>query len=100
MTEKQRETWGWIKDYRGRFGYSPTIHEIRIQFGLSSPHTVASRLGAMERSGWITRDPNLQQRNMIPVENANPTTATTNTNRGVHRGTDRRPSPKHLRHRA
>lgn len=77
MTDKQQETWTWIKEYRGRFGYSPTIQEIQTQFSLASTNAVASRLDAMERAGWMRSDPNLKQRAMIPIEANHDTTTTT-----------------------
>lgn len=76
MTEKRRETWTWIREYRARYGYSPTIQEIADHFGLASTNTVAERLDGLVRSGWGRRDPNLHQRDFIPVE-ANPETTTT-----------------------
>ena len=78
MTDKQQDTWSWIKEYRGTHGYSPTIHEIRVHFNLASTNAVAARLDAMERAGWMRTDPNLSQRAMIPIE-ANQATTTTPT---------------------
>jgi len=89
MTEKQADTWAWIKAYRAERGYSPTIQEIQSQFHLASTNAVASRLDAMERAGWIRNDPNLKQRAMIPID-ANPQTTTKeNKSAGRSRGNRR-----------
>ena len=76
ITKTQQETLAYIKIYRAEFGYSPVIREIQEHFSLASSNSVMFRLKILEREGYLQRDPNLKQREFIPVE-ANPQTTTT-----------------------
>jgi SOS-response transcriptional repressor LexA len=76
ITPTQRETLAYIKMYRTEFGYSPIIREIQEHFRLASTNAVMFRLKILEREGYLKRDPNLKQREFVPVE-ANQHTTTT-----------------------
>lgn len=45
----------YLSTYIEENGFSPTVREIAIQFGISSSASVQARLVAMEEVGWIER---------------------------------------------
>lgn len=57
LTDRQRQILDLIgKTVRDR-GYPPSVREIGEAVGLSSPSTVHSHLSALERTGYLRRDP-------------------------------------------
>ena len=57
LTERQRQILDLItRTVRDR-GYPPSVREIGDAVGLSSPSTVHSHLSALERAGYLRRDP-------------------------------------------
>jgi repressor LexA len=47
----------FIARYQRERGFPPTVREIAKGAGLSSPATVHAHLAALEREGWLRRDP-------------------------------------------
>jgi repressor LexA len=54
VTPRQMDILKFIRDYRERFGYSPTMQEIGDQLGLTKV-TVFEHVGALEKKGHILR---------------------------------------------
>ena len=59
LTIRQQEVYDFLKEKILARGYGPTIREIAQAFGFLSPNGVMCHLQALERKGWITRDPML-----------------------------------------
>lgn len=53
MTKRQLEVWEFIIAYRAKHHISPTIREIRDQFGLSSTNAVSDHLKALHKKGLL-----------------------------------------------
>jgi len=61
LTKKQRAVYQFIRDkIRGR-GYGPTVREIGDHFDINSPNGVVCHLKALEKKGFITREPNMSR---------------------------------------
>jgi repressor LexA len=58
LTPRQRTILDCIRDSVDRRGYPPSMREIGQAVGLTSPSSVAHQLGALERKGYLRRDPN------------------------------------------
>jgi repressor LexA len=58
LTPRQRLVLDCIRDAIERRGYPPSMREIGEAVGLTSPSSVAHQLGALERKGFLRRDPN------------------------------------------
>jgi repressor LexA len=58
LTARQRRVLEEIRDSVDRRGYPPSMREIGIAVGLTSPSSVAHQLAALERKGFLRRDPN------------------------------------------
>lgn len=57
LTARQREILEMIETHMREHGYPPSVREIGEAVGLTSPSTVHSHLGALERRGYLRRDP-------------------------------------------
>ncbi|HYZ97476.1 MAG TPA: transcriptional repressor LexA [Acidimicrobiales bacterium] len=57
LTARQREVLEIIEQHVRDHGYPPSVREIGDVIGLTSPSTVHAHLGALERRGYIRRDP-------------------------------------------
>ncbi|WP_370080490.1 transcriptional repressor LexA [Streptacidiphilus sp. MAP12-16] len=57
LTERQRRVIEVIRDSVQRRGYPPSMREIGQSVGLSSTSSVAHQLMALERKGFLRRDP-------------------------------------------
>lgn len=57
ITGRQREILEYILDTVRRRGYPPSVREIGVAVGLSSPSTVHSHLSALVDAGLLRRDP-------------------------------------------
>lgn len=69
LTERQGEVLDFITMYLGEKGYPPTVREIREAFGLRSNRGVIDHLRALERKGYIRRDPRSSRAIELLVEN-------------------------------
>jgi repressor LexA len=58
MTGRQRLILETIRESVERRGYPPSMREIGEAVGLTSPSSVAHQLTALERKGFVRRDPN------------------------------------------
>ena len=58
LTVRQRRVLEVIRHSVDRRGYPPSLREIGEQVGLTSPSSVAHQLAALERKGYLRRDPN------------------------------------------
>jgi repressor LexA len=57
LTRRQREILQYIVDYTRRHGYPPSVRDIGSALHLTSSSTVHSHLSALEKKGFIRRDP-------------------------------------------
>jgi repressor LexA len=57
LSERQREILQFIVDEHRDRGYPPSVREIGLAVGLTSPSTVHTHLNSLERRGYIRRDP-------------------------------------------
>ena len=55
LTARQQQVLAFIRDNMALYG--PTCREIAAHIGASSPHAATVHLDALEKKGWITRDP-------------------------------------------
>src|SRR5437588_339646 len=55
LTERQRESYGFIKDKIEGRGFGPTVREIGEGFDIKSPNGVMCHLKALEKKGLIKR---------------------------------------------
>lgn len=58
LTNRQRRVLEVIRHSVGTRGYPPSVREIGEAVGLNSPSSVAHQLRALERKGYLRRDPN------------------------------------------
>ena len=58
LTDRQRKILTVIQEAVKDRGFPPTVREIADLVGLASPASVAHQLSALERKGFIKRDPN------------------------------------------
>ncbi len=70
LTRRQRDVYDFIKGLiRGR-GYGPTVREIGDYFEIASPNGVMCHLKALEKKGFITREPNMSRAIQLTTEPA------------------------------
>ncbi len=58
LTARQQRVLEVIRDWLDRYGYPPSVREIGEAVGLNSTSSVAHQLRALERKGYLRRDPN------------------------------------------
>jgi repressor LexA len=58
LTPRQRRVLEVIRGWLDRHGYPPSVREIGEAVGLTSTSSVAHQLRALERKGYLRRDPN------------------------------------------
>lgn len=58
LTARQRRILDVIREAVARRGYPPSVREIGEAVGLTSSSSVAHQLAALERKGYLRRDPN------------------------------------------
>ena len=56
LTEKQSAVLKFIEKYQLKNGASPTIREMREEFGVSSDNSILKHLKALEEKGYIIKD--------------------------------------------
>src|SRR4030095_8075721 len=57
LTPRQREVLEIIEQHMQQRGYPPSVREIGEAVGLTSPSTVHAHLAALQRRGYLRRDP-------------------------------------------
>jgi repressor LexA len=58
LTPRQRKIMEFLRNWGAEHGYPPSVREIGEAVGLVSPSSVAYQLKALERKGYLRRDPN------------------------------------------
>jgi repressor LexA len=53
LTERQTDILCAIRAFRDREGYPPSLREIAVEVGLSSPSSVAYQLGELRKAGRV-----------------------------------------------
>jgi repressor LexA len=101
LTARQRRVLETIRDSVERRGYPPSMREIGEAAGLASPSSVSHQLAALERKGYLRRDPHRPRaiEVMAPDVPATPATAPVVTVRadGDPTGSgDERPAPSYV----
>ena len=61
LTKRQQQIYNFVKGQITGRGYGPTVREIGTEFGIKSPNGVMCHLKALEKKGFITRDPNMSR---------------------------------------
>ena len=61
LTPRQREVLDFIRDKITGRGYGPTVREIGEEFSINSPNGVMCHLKALDKKGFITREPNMSR---------------------------------------
>lgn len=67
LTQRQRQILEFIRNYSRQRGFSPSVRDIGKHFSVN-PATVHDHLKALERKGYIEKQPNLS-RSLIVVDN-------------------------------
>lgn len=57
LTKRQKEILIFVQRYSDAHGYPPSVREIGQALGLTSSSTVHSHLSALEKKGYLRRDP-------------------------------------------
>lgn len=58
ITKRQKETLDFIKAYRKKNGYAPSLEEIKVYLKLSSVSTAHHHVKALEAQGYLKKDDN------------------------------------------
>jgi len=61
LTPRQREIYTFIRSKIQGRGYGPTVREIGLQFDIKSPNGVMCHLKALQKKGFIHREPNMSR---------------------------------------
>lgn len=73
LTARQRSVLEVIKSWVYRYGYPPSVREIGEAVGLTSTSSVSHQLGALQRKGYLRRDPNRPRAVGVLTAAADPT---------------------------
>ncbi len=55
LTKRQKEILDYVRGYLDEQGYAPTLQEIGVQFGLSSPATVYKHVEQLVQKGYLRK---------------------------------------------
>lgn len=72
ITARQRAVLDCIRQAVTDRGYPPSMREIGDAVGLVSPSSVAHQLGALERKGYLRRDPRRPRAIQVVASDAAP----------------------------
>ena len=72
LTQRQRMVLEVIRDSVQRRGYPPSMREIGEAVGLTSTSSVSHQLRALQRKGFLRRDPNRPRAVEVRVPGATP----------------------------
>jgi len=61
LSARQRRILRMLRDFGTEFGYPPTIRQIGARVGISSTSVVSYNLKALERKGYVERDPDVSR---------------------------------------
>ena len=87
LTVRQRRVLEVIRNSVDRRGYPPSLREIGESVGLTSPSSVAHQLAALERKGYLRRDPNRPRAIEVTSPDAGPASGTSRSGRAAKRAT-------------
>lgn len=73
LTPRQQEVLEVIRGWVYRHGYPPSVREIGEAVGLTSTSSVSHQLGALQRKGYLRRDPNRPRAVGVLTAAADPT---------------------------
>ena len=68
LTKRQRAVYEFLRDKIRNRGYGPTVREIGEKFNISSPNGVMCHLRALEKKGFIIREPNMSRAIQLAAE--------------------------------
>ena len=57
LTDRQQAILAAIRSHLTQYGWPPTIRELGTALGIHSPNGVRAHLVALERKGYVQRDP-------------------------------------------
>ncbi len=57
LTSHQRTTLNYIREFQHKRGYSPSLADLAIAFGVSSKNAVAKVISALVKQGHLEKDP-------------------------------------------
>lgn len=57
LTAHQRTTLNYIREFQRKRGYSPSLSDLALAFGVRSKNAVAKVVGALVREGYLEKDP-------------------------------------------
>ncbi|HLC75984.1 MAG TPA: transcriptional repressor LexA [Candidatus Peribacterales bacterium] len=57
LTDHQKTVLTFIKDFQRKRGYSPSLADLAIAFGVSSKNAVAKVVNVLEKGGFLEKDP-------------------------------------------
>lgn len=57
LTPHQRTTLNYIREFQRKRGYSPSLSDLAIAFGVRSKNAVAKVVGALVKNGHLEKDP-------------------------------------------
>ena len=69
LTDRQGEILNFIKEFIVSNGYPPTVREIGLALGLSSPATIHSHINKLVEKGFIKKDGSKNRALELLVEN-------------------------------
>lgn len=72
LTRRQNDILTFVRRYTESHGYPPSVREIGQAMGLTSSSTVHSHLAALERKGYLRRDPSKPRALEILRDNGGP----------------------------
>ncbi|GLZ14294.1 LexA repressor [Actinomadura sp. NBRC 104425] len=93
LTQRQRMVLEVIRDSVQRRGYPPSMREIGEAVGLTSTSSVSHQLRALQRKGYLRRDPNRPRAVEVRVPGATPVRTDTETPDAPGAGQDTAPRP-------
>ena len=98
LTARQRRVLDTIRDSVERRGYPPSMREIGEAAGLASPSSVSHQLTALERKGYLRRDPHRPRaiEVMSPDAPAQPTVVAADGDTDATGSGDARPTPSYV----
>jgi repressor LexA len=71
LTARQEEVLEFIRTRAATQGFAPTVREIGVHFKIASPNGVVSHLRALEKKGYIEREPNRSRTIRLTAEAEN-----------------------------
>ncbi len=57
LTPHQRTTLNYIREFQRKRGYSPSLSDLAIAFGVKSKNAVAKVVNALSKNGYLQKDP-------------------------------------------